>query len=56
MANEKVLRFAQDDTSFSYTALAMNAVVLFARSPEREAAAKRMAGAAPLFRDRPAVA
>jgi glycosyltransferase A (GT-A) superfamily protein (DUF2064 family) len=28
----------------------MNAVVLFARSPEREAAAKRMAGAAPLFR------
>lgn len=28
----------------------MNAVVLFARSPEREAAAKRMTGAAPLFR------
>ena len=28
----------------------MTAVVLFARSPEREAAAKRMAGAAPLFR------
>jgi glycosyltransferase A (GT-A) superfamily protein (DUF2064 family) len=28
----------------------MHAVVLFARSPEREAAAKRMTGAAPLFR------
>ena len=28
----------------------MQAVVLFARSPEREAAAKRMGGAAPLFR------
>ncbi len=28
----------------------MNAVVLFARSPEREAAAKRIAGGAPLFR------
>lgn len=35
--------------AFRY-AVAMHSVLLFARSPEREAAAKRMPGAAPLFR------
>jgi glycosyltransferase A (GT-A) superfamily protein (DUF2064 family) len=42
---------AQDDGKSGYTGRrSMSAVLLFARSPEREAAAKRMTGAAPLFR------